>query len=88
MSEGQVDPRSAVPGLSIDPNDRTKELLTLVFPAGTIAATLGSAEHVQRQLDMQIADIKRRLLLQKYADMPIEKLEKADAAAQAEFAKE
>ncbi len=74
--------------LRVDPNDASKELLTLVFPVGTIAETLGSAEHVQRQLDSQITDIQRRQLLQKYADMPIERLKKADAAAQADFAKE
>ena len=35
------------------------EILTLVFPAGIIEATLGSVAHVQKQLDGQIADIQR-----------------------------
>lgn len=74
--------------LQLDPANEANEILTLVFPAGTIAATLGSAEYVQKQLDGQIADIQRRQILQKYADLPVEQLKKADAAAQAEFAKQ
>lgn len=73
--------------LEVDKNNEANEILTLVFPAGTIAATLGSAEHVQAQLDGQIADIQRRQILQKYADLPVEQLKAADAAAQAQFAK-
>jgi hypothetical protein len=74
--------------LKVDPDNEANEILALVFPVGTIEATLGSAEHVQKQLNGQIADIQRRQILQKYADLSVEQLKKADAAAQAEFAKQ
>lgn len=74
--------------LVVDPNDAALEILTLVFPVGTIAATLGSADLVQAQLDGQIADIERRQILQKYADLPVAQLKIADAAAQEAFAKQ
>ena len=65
--------------------DGVTETVTLTFHDGTIAATIGSAEYLKRQLDLQIADIQRRTILQRYADLPVEQLMKADAAAQAAF---
>lgn len=74
--------------LVVDPNNAANEILSLVFPAGTIASTLGSANEVQTQLNGQIADIQRRQILQRYADLPVDQLKVADAAAQAAFAKQ
>lgn len=74
--------------LVVDANDNTKEILRLVFPVGTIASTLGSADAVQVQLNGQIEDIQRRQLLQRYADLPVKQLKLADAAAQAAFAQQ
>lgn len=74
--------------LAVDANDNAKEILSLVFPVGTIVSTLGSADAVQAQLNGQIADIQRRQILQRYADLPVEQLKLADAAAQAAFAQQ
>jgi hypothetical protein len=72
--------------LDVDPNDATQEVLTLRFPVGTIAATIGGAEHLFAQIAGQIQDIQRRNILQRYADLPVASLILADAAAQAAFA--
>jgi hypothetical protein len=72
--------------LDVDPNDATQEVLTFRFPVGTIAATIGGAEHLFAQIAGQIQDIQRRNILQRYADLPVATLILADAAAQAAFA--
>lgn len=73
--------------LEVDKDDASSEVLTLRLPVGTLAATLGTAEQVFAQLQEQIKSIQRRQILQKYADLPVEDLIKADVAAQVELAK-
>ncbi len=68
--------------------DKDGDVLILHLPAGSVDACFGGADYVLASLLGQIKDIRRRQILQKYADLPVEDLMKADVAAQAELAKQ
>ncbi len=72
----------------VDPDDSSKEIVTLVLPVGSIAGVFGDVSQLKNQVLQQVTAQFRNKMLDFYIPLSLDQLHIADAAARAALASE